>query len=292
VNESDVVLVDRRDQVALVTLNRPDKLNAVTRELADAYATSMRAADDDPDVRAIVVTGAGRGFCSGADLSILGAGADALSQFLPERENLPQLALDLRTPVIVAVNGPVAGIGFAYMVASDVRFAAEGAPISTTFARLGLVAEYGLSWLLPRLVGLPAAMDLLLTGRTIDAAEAARIGLVHAVVPPDDLLDHAIGYARDLARNCSPYAMASIKAKLYADADRDRATALTDTLARMRHSITRPDLAEAIRARAEDRPPEFPPLEDRDAVAQRERAGGRGSAGEGERERAGGRGSD
>jgi enoyl-CoA hydratase/carnithine racemase len=275
VDRSDVVLVDHRDQVAVITFNRPDKLNAVTRELADTYATHMHAADDDPDVRAIVVTGAGRGFCSGADLSILSAGADALSQFLPVRENLPQMALDLRTPVIVAVNGPVAGIGFAYMIGSDIRFAAEGAPISTTFARLGLVAEYGLSWLLPRLVGLPAAMDLLLTGRTIDAAEAARIGLVQAVVPAADLLDHAIGYARDLARNCSPYSLANIKAQLYADAHRDRATALTDTLERMRDSITHADLAEALRARAEDRPPSFPPLE-----------------GEGERQRAGGRGSD
>jgi enoyl-CoA hydratase/carnithine racemase len=260
VDRPDVVLVDRYDHVALITLNRPDKLNAVTRELADAYAKRMRAADDDPDVRAIVVTGAGRGFCSGADLSILSGGAGALLQFLPAPEDLPQMALDLRTPVIAAVNGPVAGIGFAYLIASDVRFAAEGAPISTTFARLGLVAEYGLSWLLPRLVGLPAAIDLLLTGRTIDAAEAARIGLVQAVLPPDDLLDHAVGYAQDLARNCSPYSLANIKAQLYADAHRDRSAALTDTLERMRHSITRPDLAEALRARAEGRPPDFPPF--------------------------------
>ena len=260
VGRSGVVLVDRHDRVAVITLNRPDKLNAVTREMADAYAQSLRSADDDPDVRAIVVTGAGRGFCSGADLSILGGGADALADFVPATEDLPQTALDLQTPVITAVNGPVAGIGFAYMIGSGIRFAARGATMSTTFARLGLVAEYGLSWLLPRLVGVPAALDLLLTGRTIDADEAARIGLVQAVVSPDDLLDHALAYARDLADNCSPYSLANIKAQVYADLARDRATALADTLERMRDSIARPDLAEAMAARAEQRSPSFPPL--------------------------------
>jgi enoyl-CoA hydratase/carnithine racemase len=257
----DVVLVDRREQVAVITLNRPAKLNAVTREMADAYADHMRAADRDPDVRAIVVTGAGRGFCAGADLGILAGGADALADFLPESEDLPQLALDLRTPVIAAVNGPVAGVGFAYMLGSDVRFAAEGASMSTTFARLGLVAEYGLSWLLPRLVGVPAALDLLLTGRTIDAAEALRIGLVQDVLQPERLLDHAVAYGQQLARTCSPYSLANIKAQVYADVARDRATALADTLERMHDSITRPDLAEALRARAEGRPPRFAPLD-------------------------------
>jgi enoyl-CoA hydratase/carnithine racemase len=259
--QSDVVLVDRHEQVTVITLNRPAKLNAVTREMADAYAGHMRAADRDPDVRAIVVTGAGRGFCAGADLSILAAGADALSEFLPEVDDLPQMVLDLRTPVIAAVNGPVAGVGFAYMLGSDVRFAAQGASMSTTFARLGLVAEYGLSWLLPRLLGVPAALDLLLTGRTIDADEAARIGLVQAVLPPERLLDHAITYGQELARSCSPYSLANIKAQVYADAARDRTTALADTLERMHDSIRRPDLAEALRARAEERPARFAPLD-------------------------------
>ena len=257
---TDVVLAERRDHVALITFNRPDKLNAVTRELADAWASHMRDADADPDVRAIVVTGAGRGFCAGADLSILAGGAETLTDFLPGPGDLPQMVLDLSTPVIAAVNGPVAGIGFAYMLGSDVRFAARGATMSTTFARLGLVAEYGLSWLLPRIVGLSAAMDLLLTGRTIDADEAARLGLVQAVVAPDALLDHALAYAHELATACSPYSLANIKQQIYADTQRDRATALTDTLERMHDSVTRPDLGEAMRARAEQRPPRFDPL--------------------------------
>ena len=254
---TDVVLVERHDRVAVVAFNRPDKLNALTREMADAWAQALRALDDDPRVRAIVTTGAGRGFCAGADLAVLGAGAGALSEFLPSVEDLPLFVLDLATPVVAAVNGPVAGVGFAYMLASDVRFAARGATMSTTFARLGLVAEYGLSWLLPKLVGVPAALDLLLTGRTIDADEAARLGLVREVVAPDDLLAHARAYAAALAEQCSPYSLANIKAQVYADVDRDRATALADTLARMRHSITRSDLAEAMRARTEQRAPRF-----------------------------------
>ncbi|HSK95438.1 MAG TPA: enoyl-CoA hydratase-related protein [Euzebyales bacterium] len=260
-DQSDVVLVERQGRVAVITLNRPAKLNAVTREMADAYAAQMRAADRDPDVGAIVVTGAGRGFCAGADLGILAAGADALSEFLPVPEDLPQMVLDLPTPVIAAVNGPVAGVGFAYMIGSDIRFAAQGATMSTTFARLGLVAEYGLSWLLPRLIGVQAALDLLLTGRTFDADEATRIGLVQEVLPPERLLDHAIAYGQQLADTTSPYSLANIKAQVYADAERDRATALADTLERMRDSIRRPDLAEALRARAEERPPRFAPLD-------------------------------
>lgn len=256
----DIVLVDYADQIAIITLHRPDKLNAVTRAMADAYAQRMREADADPDVRAILVTGAGRGFCAGADLSVLRGGSEALADFLPALEDFPDLALQLRTPVIVAVNGPVAGIGFAYMLGSDIRFAAQGAAISTTFARLGLVAEYGLSWLLPRLIGLPHALDLLLTGRTISAEDGARMGLINEVVPAEALMDRALAFARDLAENCSPRSLAAIKAQVYGDFERDRAQALAQTVELMRESITWPDLAEALQARAEQRAPRFPPL--------------------------------
>jgi enoyl-CoA hydratase/carnithine racemase len=119
----DVVLVDHSEQIAIITLHRPDKLNAVTRAMADAYAQRMRDADADPDVRAIVVTGAGRGFCAGADLDVLRTGPETLADFLPAIEDFPDLALRLRTPVIAAVNGPVAGIGFrtCWAVTSDLR---------------------------------------------------------------------------------------------------------------------------------------------------------------------------
>lgn len=262
----DPVLVHHEGAVAVVTLNRPHVLNAMTQPMATAYADALRAADTDPAVRAIVVTGAGRGFCAGADLSVLEQGAAEIRRFLPAPEDLPDLALRLRKPVIAAINGPVAGVGFAYLLGSDIRYAADGASISTTFARLGLVAEYGVSWLLPRVIGTPHAMDLLLSGRTIDAAEAARIGLVHHVTPPGELLARAVGHAAELAARCSPASLAAIKAQVYADLDRPRAAAVADALARMDASFDAPDLAEALAARAEKRAPVFPPLPPRPVV--------------------------
>lgn len=256
----DTVLVRHERSVAVITLNRPQVLNAMTLPMARAYARALREADTDPAVRAIVVTGAGRGFCAGADLAILNQGPEAIRTFLPPAEDLPHLALRLRTPVIAAVNGPVAGIGFAYMLGSDVRFAARGVKMSTSFSRLGLVAEYGLSWLLPRLIGTSRAMELLLSGRALGAEEAERIGLVHRVVEPDRLLAEAVDYAADLAVGCSPYSLAAIKAQVYADLERGHDEALAGTLKLMDESFGGPDLAEALAARNAKRPPVFPPL--------------------------------
>lgn len=136
VEEGEPVLVSQEGPVAVVSLNRPHTLNAVTAAMAAAYATAMRAADADPAVRAIVLTGAGRGFCSGADLSLLDQGADSIRGFLPTGGDGPELGLKRRKPVIAAVNGPVAGLGFAYLLGCDIRFAARGASMSTTFAPL------------------------------------------------------------------------------------------------------------------------------------------------------------
>ncbi|MFE4963745.1 enoyl-CoA hydratase-related protein [Streptomyces sp. NPDC056660] len=251
------VLVKHEDAVAVITLNRPHALNAITRDMASSYAHALRTADTDPRVRAIVVTGAGRGFCAGADLGVLNQGAEAIRAFVPPERDLPDLALRLTKPVIAAVNGPVAGIGFAYMLGSDIRYAARGASISTTFARLGLVAEYGLSWLLPRLVGTPWALELLLSGRTLDADEAARIGLVHHVTEPGEALAAALVYAKDLAANCAPSSLAAIKSQVYGDQDRTRQEALARTLKLMDASFDGPDLAEALAARRERRAPVF-----------------------------------
>lgn len=254
------ILVRHEGRIAVVTLNRPLVLNAMTLPMSAAYATALRDADAAPDVRAIVVTGAGRGFCAGADLGVLNEGPDAIRKFVPPVEDMPELALRLRKPVIAAVNGPVAGIGFAYMLGSDIRFADPGARIATSFARLGLVAEYGLSWLLPRIVGTPAALDLLLSGRTVVADEAARLGLVHHVTQPGQALAEALAYAADLAENCSPASMAAVKAQVYADLDRPRAEAMTRTLELMDASFGGHDLAEALAARTDKRPPVFDPL--------------------------------
>ncbi|MFI0961307.1 enoyl-CoA hydratase-related protein [Streptomyces sp. NPDC021080] len=261
--DEDTVLVHHERGVAVITLNRPQVLNAMTHSMAIAYADALRAADEDPDVRAIVVTGAGRGFCAGADLGVLRQGADAIRSFVPAAEDLPDLALRLRKPVIAAINGPVAGIGFAYLLGSDIRYASRTASISTSFARLGLVAEYGTSWLLPRVIGTQHALDLLLSGRTIDAAEAARIGLVHQVTEPEELLARAVDHAADLAAHCSPASLAAIKSQVWGDLERPRGEALDRTLTLMNASFGGPDLAEALAARAEKRTPVFAPLPQR-----------------------------
>jgi enoyl-CoA hydratase/carnithine racemase len=254
------VLTRREGAVEIVTFNRPAVLNAMTGAMSAGYAGALRAADADPQVRVVVVTGAGRGFCAGADLGILTEGADHIRQFLPRREELPTVAFRIRKPVICAVNGPVAGVGFAYMMASDIRFAAAEAKISTTFARLGLVAEYGLSWLLPRVMGTAWTLDLLLSARTITGEEAGRIGLVQYVSPRETVLADAVAYATRLAQTCSPFSMAAVKAQVYADLEATDEDALTRTLALMSTSFDHPDLAAALAARADQTSPEFPPL--------------------------------
>jgi enoyl-CoA hydratase/carnithine racemase len=254
------VELDIRDGVATVTLNRPDKLNAVTPGMAARIGEMYRSCDADPAVRAIVLTGSGRGFCSGADLAVIAGGVDTLAGFVIDSSTFPIDALTIRKPVIAAINGPVAGVGIAYVATADVRFASSEARFTTSFARLGLVAEYGLAWLLPQLIGRPAAADLLLSGRTIDAAEAQRIGLVTAVVDPGALLEHATCYARDLAERCSPRSLAVIKEQLLSDPDSDRVSSFDRSVRLMLESFTAPDLIEAMAASQERRPPRFPAL--------------------------------
>jgi enoyl-CoA hydratase/carnithine racemase len=254
------VLLRREGAVAVISLNRPAVLNAITATMSAAYGDALRAADADPQVRAVVVTGEGRGFCAGADVNMLAAGSAAIRGFLPRREDLPTVAFRIRKPVICAVNGPVAGIGFAYMMGSDIRFAAADAKISTTFARLGLVAEYGLSWLLPRVVGTAWTLDLLLSARTITGDEAARIGLVQYVSSRESVLADAVGYATGLTQSCSPYSMAAAKAQVYADLGASDDDALTRALQLMDESFDAGDLSTALAARAGGHPPEFAPL--------------------------------
>jgi enoyl-CoA hydratase/carnithine racemase len=254
------ILIRHEGAVTIVSLNRPDVLNAMTHSMAVGYGDALRAADADPQVRAVVVTGAGRGFCAGADLGILSEGAPAIRTFLPRREDLPTVAFHIRKPVICAVNGPVAGVGFAYMMGSDIRFAAADAKISTTFARLGLAAVYGLSWLLPRVIGTAWTLDLLLSARTITGEEAARIGLVQYVSTRESVLADAIGYATRLAESCSSFSMATAKSQVYADLEATDEDALSRTLALMDESFDHPDLAAALAARRDGHVPEFAPL--------------------------------
>jgi enoyl-CoA hydratase/carnithine racemase len=251
------VVVETHDGIVTITLNRPEQLNALLPGMGELYADALRAADADPEVRAIVVTGAGRGFCAGADLSLLAQGPEALQGFLARQsaQTLPTVALTLRTPVVTAINGPCAGIGFVLAVAADRRIASPSARFTTTFARLGLVAEYGIAWLLPRLIGLPHATDLLMTGRMIDVNEAAEMGLVDEVA--DDALEAAYAWARDIVDGCAPQAIGDIKEQLLAAQTQTLDQAVDESLAKMAAAFARPDLAEALTARLEQRPPQI-----------------------------------
>jgi enoyl-CoA hydratase/carnithine racemase len=256
----DPVIYQVEADVATITLNRPERLNAVTARMARDYADALLRADADPGVRAIVITGAGRGFCAGADLDLLaeipGDGAAGRGSGLR-----PDLPLRLRKPVIAAVNGPAAGVGFVLMLAADLRFVAEDATLTTSFARLGLVAEYGSAFLLTRLVGVEHALDLLMSARRITGAEAGRIGLASRVLPATEVLPAAVEYARTLARECSPRSLAAIKGQVYADLDRPFGAGLAAAVAAMRESFGWPDLREGLRAQAERRTPRFGPLD-------------------------------
>jgi enoyl-CoA hydratase/carnithine racemase len=260
--QTEVVQLQVEDGVALLTLNRPDRLNAWTGEMEHAYFALLEQCAEDERVRAIVVTGAGRGFCAGADMKQLQAlGDGTVDVDAGTQERRPQtLPLSIPKPIIAAINGACAGIGLVQALMCDLRFAAEGAKLTTAFARRGLVAEHGISWLLPRLVGPADALDLLLSGRVVFAEEAQTLGLVNRVFAPDRLLDAALDYARELVVNCSPASMATIKRQLYAALDQALPDALADADRLMLASFTAPDFVEGVASFVERRDPRFAAL--------------------------------
>lgn len=251
------VLYEVAEGVATITLNRPDRLNAWNRAMAAGFHDAVTRARDDPEVRAVILTGAGRGFCSGADFDLLEAAAG--NDHFGEQNDpvLPTTLIEISKPTIAAMNGPAAGFGLILALSCDVRFAAAGAKFTAVFPRLGLIAEYGMGWLLPRLVGTAAALDLLLSGRVILAEEAERIGLINRVLEPDVLPRHALEYARDLAANCSPAAMRTIKRQIYAGFEKSLSDAIQDSLRLMEASLRTDDFKEALAAMTEKRRPRF-----------------------------------
>jgi enoyl-CoA hydratase/carnithine racemase len=260
---SEVVQKQVRDGVALLTLNRPDRLNAWTAEMERVYFGMLEECAQAEEVRVIVVTGAGRGFCAGADMHDLQALGDGQVDVDAEAvlERRPQtFPLSIGKPIIAAINGACAGIGLVQALMCDVRFAADGAKLTTAFARRGLVAEHGISWILPRLVGPAQALDLLLSGRVVLAEEAQALGLVNHVLAPETLLEGTLDYARDLVVNCSPASMATIKRQVYADLDRGLPDALAAADELMLESFTAPDFVEGVTSFLERRDPRFAPL--------------------------------
>jgi enoyl-CoA hydratase/carnithine racemase len=267
--QQPVVYEARDSGIALITLNRPDRMNGWGGGLATSFFERLDDAERDPDVRAVVITGSGRAFCAGADMGDLTAIGAATVDAAADTDvgklvgaRHPHFVSTMKKPVIAAINGACAGMGLTMALVCDVRFAAEGAKFTTSFARRGLIAEYGISWILPRVVGHAVALDLLLSGRVFLADEAARLGLVKEVVAPDELLPRAIAYAEDIAANCAPSSLAVIKRQVYADSMRDVFSASDDAEKLMGESLQRPDFIEGITSFFEKRPPNFPPLQE------------------------------
>ena len=254
------------DGVALVTLNRPDKLNAMTSELVQTLHDTLDAISIDATIRVVVLTGAGRGFCAGLDLGGYGtapgrpqpgkveagfATQKHIASLIPHMRSIPQ-------PIIAAVNGPAAGGGFALVLGSDIRLAAQEAKFNAAFIRIGLSAcDIGTSWLLPRLVGAARAQELMLTGRIFDAAEAEKIGLVLEAVPGAALLDRAYEKAAEIMLN-SPIGVALTKEGMWSALEIPGMQAAIDLENRQQIMATfSEDAQETLRARSEKRPPNY-----------------------------------
>ncbi len=259
-SDTAAVLYEVQGRTALITLNRPERLNAWNGDLASGYFNSLDRAAADPGVGAIVVTGAGRGFCAGADMDVLqGIGGGQSGGGEPETRDATY-ALSIPKPIIAAVNGACAGLGLVHAVACDVRFAAEGAKFTTAFSRRGLIAEHGISWTLPRLVGQANALDLLMSGRVVLADEAKELGLVNRVYAPDELVAEALAYAEDLATNAAPTSMAIMKHQVYNHPQLPLSEAMAESNGLMRASLRRADFKEGVSSFLEKRPPSFEPV--------------------------------
>ena len=259
------------ERVATITLNRPERLNAWTGRMQTEYRWCLAQAADDAAVRVIVVTGAGRGFCAGADTTALAGHVERGGYDAGTGEDLamPGYGVDERfdadfayhfgipKPIVAAINGPAAGVGLALACYCDVRLAAAGAKLTTAHGRLGLPAEFGLSWLLPRLIGAARAADLLLSSRVFLAEEAHDVGLVAQVVAADELHGAAGAYAHELATRVAPSSLAATKRQLYVDLHRGAAESIAEADRLLREMVPSEEFQEGVAALRERRPPSF-----------------------------------
>lgn len=264
------------NHVATITLNRPDKLNAWTAAMDSEVRSHMAEAEHDDQVRIIVLTGAGRGFCAGADMSLLSSvasqgiqsdqdaaarlGENSLqkSGILPDLQKKYSYFLGIEKPILAAINGHAVGLGLVIALYCDLRLAADSARFSTTFAQRGLIAEYGMAWMLPRIVGLPNALDLLYSARTIDSAEALRLGLVNQVFPQESFTGKVNEYATDLASRVSPRSLRVIKRQVYAAMFQTLGESFDLALTEMIASLKSEDFKEGVAHFLEKRAPRFP----------------------------------
>jgi len=260
------------DPMATITLNRPHALNAWTTRMGAEVRHAVARAEADKSVVAIVITGEGRGFCAGADLNDL----KDISDGQRDRDAPPELDADpgdpamgddfrgtytyllsVRKPVIAAINGAVAGMAVPISLSCDLRFASENALFTLAFSQRGLIAEWGSAWLLPRLIGPSAALDLLFSSRRVDAQEAERIGLVNRVLPAEELLPFVRSYVEDLAAKCSPASLCVMKRQVYQQLTQSLGPSEKEAIRLMVESFDRPDFKEGVTSFMEKRAPKF-----------------------------------
>ena len=261
------ILYSVKDRVATITLNRPDRLNAYTQVMGAELRDALAKADADDNVRAIVLTGAGRGFCAGADMARLSSAAAGKTNLKNDGDwpteglaaNFAQRCsyiLGVKKPVIAGINGPVAGIGLVLTLYCDIRYMAAGAKLTTSFARRGLIAEHGISWMLPRLIGPMNALDLLLSARTVTAEEAATLGLVR-VLPADGFAEAVQARASEVANLSSPRSTRIIKRQVYEALFQSLAEATAIANREQETCRDTEDFREGVAHYVEKRPPNF-----------------------------------
>ena len=267
------ILYERDGPAAVITLNRPEALNALTDLMQAEIRHALDASERDPGVVGTVLTGAGRGFCSGVDMNALTAISQAGRVVGARHEHLkadpgnalddpnykwtPAYLLGLRKPVIAAVNGACAGMGFSYATFCDLRFMEKGARVVTSFAQRGLVAEHGISWMLPRLVGPANALDMVWSSRRIEAEEAHRMGWANRLCEPGQAPADAAAYLKDIAERAAPISLMMMKRQVWRHLNRDLAEAMRESTQWTEESLARPDFKEGVASFVEKRPPHF-----------------------------------
>ncbi|MDO8434984.1 MAG: enoyl-CoA hydratase-related protein [Candidatus Binatus sp.] len=266
----DEIIFEKKDRVATVTMNRPERMNAWTPKMGAEMRAAMMDAERDPSIGAIIVTGAGRAYCAGADMGALSNIAQGntsarsaevedewMNQQRADYRNRYSWPLALSTPVIGAINGACVGLGFTTCLYQDIRIASENARMGLIFTQRGLAIEHGSSWMLPRIIGLARATELAITGRLVDAKEALEIGLVNRVAPQDKLMSVAHEIASGIASKCSPLGVAQAKKMIYQHLFTDLATGVREDDASMEMMTRSEDFKEGVKAFVEKRAPKF-----------------------------------